>query len=230
MRDLREHRQRKANIKACSVCLAFLAIFAATGREAGGDFEYADTLSAPFLMSTVLDRPMPGMVTSDMSLRELVDPTAQKINDHKFVKYANYVAAEEREALKAVITQAVTKQEHDRDPYYYMHERVVYPSSKHLNKRDGVCYGPSGRETYYNLDMRPVVQRMRSLGYSAKDYPYWVRSDGVKMLGPYVMVAANFRIRPRGTILECSLGTAIVCDTGGFIRWAPKGLDVAVNW
>ena len=230
MRDLREHRQRKESIKACSVCLAFLAIFAMTGRQAGEDYGYDDTTSAPFLMSTVLDRPMPGAVTENMSLRQLIDPTAEKLNDHKFVKYANYWAAEEREMLKAVITQAVTEQEHNRDPYYYMHEKVVYPSSKHLNRRDGVCYGPSGRETYYNLDMRPVVQRMRSLGYSAKDYPYWVRSDGVKMLGPYVMVAANFRIRPRGTILECSLGTAIVCDTGGFIRWAPRGLDVAVNW
>ena len=71
---------------------------------------------------------------------------------------------------------------------------------------------------------------MRRLGYSEAEYPYWVRSDGCKMLGPYIMVAANLKIRPRGTILECSLGQAIVCDTGGFVKNFPKGLDIAVDW
>ena len=103
-------------------------------------------------------------------------------------------------------------------------------SGPRLSRSSGVCQGPSGRETYYNLDMSGCVAMMRAKGYNSTDYPYWVRSDGCKMLGPYIMVAANLKIRPKGTILETSLGWAIVCDTGGFVRNYPYGLDIAVNW
>lgn len=99
-----------------------------------------------------------------------------------------------------------------------------------LTKSAGVVQGPSGRESYYNLDMTGVVSLMRSLGYDSENYPYWEREDGVKMFGNYVMVAANLDTRPKGTILESSLGWAIVCDTGGFTEIYPDGLDIAVNW
>ena len=99
-----------------------------------------------------------------------------------------------------------------------------------LTKQKGVIQGPSGKETYYNLNMSGVVRLMRNIGYSEEEYPYWVREDGVKMLGNYVMVAASFNIRPRGTILESSLGMAIVCDTGGFADRNPTQLDIAVSW
>ena len=99
-----------------------------------------------------------------------------------------------------------------------------------LNAYDGVFYGPSGKETYYNLPMDGVVRIMREAGYSEEEYPYWVRDDGVKMFGDYVMVAADLSIRPRGSILECSLGTAIVCDTGEFVETNPTQLDIAVDW
>ena len=99
-----------------------------------------------------------------------------------------------------------------------------------LSKTSGVIQGPSGRETYYNMDMSYCISRMRAKGYSAKEYPSWVRDDGCKMLGPYIMVAANFKIRPLGTILETSRGWAIVVDTGGFVKQFPKGIDVATNW
>ena len=71
---------------------------------------------------------------------------------------------------------------------------------------------------------------MRNLGYSEEEYPYWIREDGVKMFGDYIMVAANLDIRPKGTILECSLGTAIVCDTGDFAKTNKTQLDIAVDW
>ena len=99
-----------------------------------------------------------------------------------------------------------------------------------LTKSKGVVYGPSGKESYYNLDMTSVINAMRRAGYSAEEYPYWIRDDGVKMLGDYVIVAANYEIRPRGTILESSLGYAIVCDTGGFAKRNPTQIDVAVTW
>jgi hypothetical protein len=99
-----------------------------------------------------------------------------------------------------------------------------------LNTYNGTFYGPSGYETFYNLPMDGVIYYMRELGYSEEDYPYWVRSDGVKMFGPYVMVAASLDIRPKGTILPCSLGEAMVVDTGTFASSNQTQLDVAVNW
>jgi 3D (Asp-Asp-Asp) domain-containing protein len=68
---------------------------------------------------------------------------------------------------------------------------------------------------------------MHNRGYN---YEYWVRSDGVKMLGNYVMVAADLNIRPRGSLVETSLGTGIVCDTGTFIYSNHYQLDIATTW
>ena len=102
--------------------------------------------------------------------------------------------------------------------------------SEHLTKQSGVFNGPSGKETYYNLNMSGVVSIMRGMGYSEEEYPYWVREDGVKMLGDYVMCAAAFSIRPRGSIVETSLGTALVCDTGGFAYYNETQIDIAVSW
>ena len=96
-----------------------------------------------------------------------------------------------------------------------------------LTKSKGVNYGPIGKETYYNLNMSRVVSAMRNRGYDATNYPYWVRSDGCKMLGPYIIVAANLNHFPRGSIVECSLGMAIVCDTG---HLGYNQLDIAVTW
>lgn len=96
-----------------------------------------------------------------------------------------------------------------------------------LTASAGTVTGPSGKETYYNLDMSGVVSIMRGIGNTDE---YWVRSDGVKMLGNYVMVAADLSIRPRGTLVETSLGTGIVCDTGSFIYSNPTQLDIATNW
>lgn len=98
-----------------------------------------------------------------------------------------------------------------------------YDSSKpHLTKSAGVFYGPSGKETWYNMNMNTCLDIMRSYGY---DYEYWIRDDGVKMYGDYVMIAANVYVYPKGTILETSLGTAIVVDH------CPAGnIDICVTW
>lgn len=105
------------------------------------------------------------------------------------------------------------------------------PLDSHITSTGGTCNGPSGKETYYNLPMDGVVQIMRNNGYSETNgWNYWVRNDGVKMFGKYVMVAADLDIRPRGSIIESSVGTAIVCDTGDFIKQNNKQLDIAVAW
>ena len=96
-----------------------------------------------------------------------------------------------------------------------------------LTATAGTVQGPSGKETYYNLNMSGVVSIMNSLGY---DYTYWVRDDGCKMFGDYIMCAASLDIRPRGSLLETSLGTAIVCDTGTFAYGNTYQVDIATTW
>lgn len=86
---------------------------------------------------------------------------------------------------------------------------------------------PSGDETWYNLPMDTVVTYMEPYGFSKNDY--WVRDDWVKMLWKYVMVAADFKIRPRWTTLPTSLWEWIVCDTWSFTYNNPKQLDIAVT-
>ena len=104
------------------------------------------------------------------------------------------------------------------------------PERPHLTKSAGVFAGPSGRETYYNLPMGRIINEMRAMGYDVEHFPYSVRPDGAKCLGPYVMCAANLSTRPKGTIIETSLGEAIVVDTGSFIYSNPDGIDLATDW
>ena len=106
---------------------------------------------------------------------------------------------------------------------------VSYHGDK-LTKSRGTIQGPSGKETYYNLNMSGVVSIMRRKGFSEAEYPYNVRADGVKCLGPYVMVAAHLGNRPRGSKIQTSLGAGIVCDTGGFAASNPNQIDIATSW
>lgn len=99
-----------------------------------------------------------------------------------------------------------------------------------LTKERGVFIGPSGREKYYNLPMGTVVNNMRAMGYGEAEYPVWVREDGVRMFGPFVMIAANTYERPKGTILDTSLGEAIVVDHCVAAETDTGLIDVAVTW
>ena len=99
-----------------------------------------------------------------------------------------------------------------------------------LTKQAGTVQGPSGKETYYNLPMGGVVSIMRSMGFSQEEFPYWIREDGVKMLGDYIMVAANLNVHPRGSVVPTSRGVGLVCDTGSFAKSNPTQLDLAVSW
>ena len=96
-----------------------------------------------------------------------------------------------------------------------------------LSRSKGSVYGPSGKETYYNLNMSGCVRNMNRRGYY---YEVWVRNDGCKMFGDYIMCAANLGVHPFGSLVECSLGTCIVVDTGGFAAGNPNQLDIAVTW
>lgn len=105
--------------------------------------------------------------------------------------------------------------------------KADYWNGQVLTPKLGIVEGPSGKESYYNLNMNGVLKIMRSIGNNDE---YWLREDGVKMLGKYVMVAANLETRPRGSLIKTTLGMAIVCDTGDFVKKDPTQLDIAVGW
>ena len=92
-------------------------------------------------------------------------------------------------------------------------------SSSRLTRSSGVNYYNGNKETYYNLDMSGVISNAQSMGIQGN---YWIRDDGVKMYGDYVIVAAQM---DKGTIISTSLGTGIVLD------YCPAGtIDIATNW
>ena len=105
--------------------------------------------------------------------------------------------------------------------------RSLYWDGPVLTRSKGSVYGPSGKETYYNLNMSGCVRNMNRRGYY---YEVWVRNDGCKMFGDYIMCASNLGVHPFGSLVECSLGTCIVVDTGGFAAGNPNQLDIAVTW
>ena len=106
-------------------------------------------------------------------------------------------------------------------------EKNPVPSGAHLTKEGGVFTFEGHTETYYNLDMSVVVQVAQSKGIAGE---YHVRSDGAKMLGDYIMVAADYSVHPYGSLVNTSLGMGIVVDTGGFIAWNPQNIDISCAW
>lgn len=100
-----------------------------------------------------------------------------------------------------------------------------------LNKQDGVFWYDDGnglhKETYYNLDMKKVVEKAKSKGIKG---PYWETKDGLKMYGYYIILAANYDTHPYGSVVETSLGFGKVLDTGAFAQDNPTQIDLAVTW
>ena len=156
------------------------------------------------------------------------DEDDKKDIEYAFV-YGGYFSNTKPEPKPAVTYNEPATQVSNTQPETTPVDTYV-PQSGCLTPSAGVFNGPSGKETYYNLNMNGVISIMRGMGYTEEEYPYWVREDGCKMFGPYIMVAANLSIRPKGTILPCSLGTAIVVDTGGFAASNPTQLDIATSW
>jgi hypothetical protein len=98
-----------------------------------------------------------------------------------------------------------------------------------LNKRDGVNYFNGQKETFYNLRMTGVIRLLDDMGIEHGEY--WIRDDGAKMLGDYIMLATDTNRIPKGTIWETSLGTGMIVDhCSGSESYPGVWIDVAVNW
>ena len=141
------------------------------------------------------------------SVEEMIMEQPNLLNDVQFIQN-NY----------NVVTQIVYSQ-----PSFLQY----ISNANALTASGGVYYGPNGKETYYNLNMSGVIDIMRGMG---NNDAYWIREDGAKMLGDYVIVAADLNKYPRGTILDTSLGKGIVCDTGSFTQNSDTQLDIATDW
>ena len=98
-----------------------------------------------------------------------------------------------------------------------------------LTKRGGVFYYNGQKETYYNLNMSRIYAKAdKNFGSHHKK---WIRDDGVKMYGPYVVLAVPFDVYPYGTTdIPTSLGLGIALDTGAFAETNKNQIDIAVDW
>jgi len=85
------------------------------------------------------------------------------------------------------------------------------------------------QETYYDLSMSLVMQYRLKDGCG--DGNYYIRDDGVKIDNEgYVLVAANLNRYPLCSVVETSLGTGKVYDTGAFAETNPEQFDIATDW
>ena len=79
-------------------------------------------------------------------------------------------------------------------------------------------------ETWYDLPMDKVVSNAQAAGIACK---YTVREDGVKMFGPWVIVASHPSVT-RYSFVETSLGTGIVLDR--HTCQDAELIDIATDW
>ena len=108
--------------------------------------------------------------------------------------------------------------------------KVAYaPRADALTKSRGAqlftdTSGVTHRETYYDLPMNVVIGACGGGDYT-------IRSDGAKIdQDGYLLVAASYRVYPRCSIVETSMGPGKVYDTGGFALRYPHGFDLATDW
>lgn len=79
-------------------------------------------------------------------------------------------------------------------------------------------------ETWYDLPMSKVVANAQEVGIPCE---YWVRDDGVKMFGEWVIVASHPSVT-RYSFVDTSLGLGIILDRH---EMPDKYLyDIATDW
>lgn len=90
------------------------------------------------------------------------------------------------------------------------------------NNNLGYYDGLFGKESYCNIPPDYIINTARQCGYKENDFPYWIREDGCRMLGNYIICAADYNVYPYGTIIDTSLGKGIVIDTGSTLIKSDK--------
>lgn len=93
-----------------------------------------------------------------------------------------------------------------------------------LTTKLGVITYDGHKETWYDLPMERVVQNAQSAGIPCD---YWIREDGVKMFGQWVIVAAH-PSKTRYSRVQTSLGEGIILDTHRVND--TELIDIATDW
>ena len=94
-----------------------------------------------------------------------------------------------------------------------------------LTARAGTIQFEGHKETWYNLKMNKVVARAdKAIGMTDL---YWIREDGVKMYGPWVICAAH-PSKIRYSRIQTSLGEGIILDT--HTANDTELIDIATTW
>lgn len=168
---------------------------------------------------------------------DTTDADAIKALDERIAKY-EYNRAEDIEEIKTTLealkaSQTDAKEEEginvplpEEAPIVGVSEPVS-AGSDCLTATGGVYWYGDQKETWYNLPMEGVIAQAQSNGIYGE---YWVRDDGVKMYGDYIILACNRDVHPMGSLVETSLGTGISLDTGAFASANPTQVDIAVGW
>lgn len=167
-----------------------------------------------------------GTLKAGDKIKVLTDPEASlfakvQFNDQTAYVHSDYVSTEK------YVPPVIPVPKSGASGTVSAKKRTVTYTAGALSRQLGAVIGPSGKETYYNLNMNKVVNRLKSMGISGD---YWIREDGCKMYGDHILVAANLDLHPRGSIVQTSLGTGIVADTGTFAASDANQIDIATTW
>lgn len=150
--------------------------------------------------------------------KEIIDSIYNQLNEHK---------DNMNNEIERIDEDIKTSKANKKKQYTVTAKTTYIQNTDGLTASAGVNYYGEQKETYYNLNMSRVVSNAQGNGLEGE---YWVRDDGCKMFGDYVIVAANQDVHPYGSTVETSLGTGIVLDTGGFASGNSTQVDIATDW
>ena len=225
------------NALKVTICIVlFLIVFGIGGYIEVGEPKEEVKIPIAYYAQRVMNN-MP-IVTASGDIYRGAYLTPSKVYEMEKTK-EGYVAIEEaEEKVEEVIEEYVEPKQEPKQEPKKEEKRVSY--GDHLTARGGVYWFGDQKETWYNLDMSNIVSSIKNHGWVWNDIAdeykqnvegeYWIREDGCKMLGDYIMVATNLEVHPRGSLVMTSLGMGVAVDTGGFAKNNPLQVDIAVNW
>lgn len=173
----------------------------------------------------LVSEPVEKKETEKETVEEKEEETVKEKEEEETVEVTNIPE-------EIVIEEPIYSYETYAQEYYSIpQEEVTYApvySDSYLTAAGGVNYNQNGyKETWYNLPMHGVISNAQNNGIYGD---YWVRDDGAKMYGDYIIVAADQNLHPYGSVVDTSLGQGIVLDTGTFIYSNSQQFDIATAW
>lgn len=106
-----------------------------------------------------------------------------------------------------------------------LYQGLIIVAAAVLTAKAGKITYNGHTESWYDLPMDRVIQKADAM-IGVSDM-YYIREDGVKMYGPWVIVAAHPSV-PRYSFVDTSLGLGIILDRH---EMPDKNLyDIATDW